>query len=49
MVALIKSYLAFLAFYTFNRLYCQIWSLLEGVRDVVGSYNSKKCIRTIYN
>lgn len=49
MVAPIKSYLALFAFYTFNRLSCQKWSLLEGVRDVVESYNSKKCIRTIYN
>lgn len=49
MVVLIKSYLAFLAFYTSNRLCCQVWSLLEGVRNIVGSYNSKKCIGTIYN
>lgn len=41
MVVLIKSYLAFLAFYILID-YCQIWSLLEAVRDVAGIYNSKK-------
>lgn len=42
MVVLIKSCLSLLAFYTFNRLYCQLRPLLEGVRDVVGSCNGKK-------
>lgn len=47
MVVLIKSYLAFFGFLYFNRLYCQIWSLLKDVRDVAGVYNSKKL--SIYN
>lgn len=42
MIVLIKSYLVFLAFLYFNRLCCQIWSLLEDARDVAGIYNSKK-------
>lgn len=50
MVVFIKSYLAFFfAFYTFNRWYCQKWSLLEDVRNVFGSNNSQNCIRNIYN
>lgn len=49
MVVFIESYLAFLAFYTFNKQYCQKWSLLEDVRNVFGSNNSQKCIRNIYN
>lgn len=44
MVVFIESYLAFLAFYTFNKQYCQKWSLLEDVRNVFGSNNSESVL-----